>query len=66
MGRDQSKARGRQTMKVGDLVTGRINSDNRVGIVVGMCMAIGSEWMFVRWTSGILETIRKSTVKVAT
>jgi len=53
-------------MKVGDLVTGRINSDNRVGIVVGMCMAIGSEWMSVRWSSGKLETIRKRAVKVAT
>lgn len=51
-------------MKTGDLVTGRINSDNRVGIVLKQCKAIGSAWYSVRWSCGMIETIGERSVKV--
>ena len=51
-------------MKAGDLVTGRINSDNRVGIVLKQCKAIGNAWYSVRWSSGEIETIGERRVKV--
>ena len=52
-------------MKVGELVTGRINSDNRVGIILKQCKAIGLAWYSVRWSSGEIETINERSVKVA-
>ena len=49
-------------MKVGDLVTGRIHSEqNRVGIVLRQCSNI--VWITVRWSCGMVETIDEHHVK---